>query len=221
VIVVGDTEVIVQDQATGLFGSAWSWGATATGRGCRRGAPVFVTETAALAEYRRLCRQRDARVARPRLPDTMQTVCQTWLLAREQELQPDTLYSYTWLLSLIYPYVGRVRASRLSAPMIERVYRELEAAGYSRSTLRALDLVLTKAFGEQTGRTLGARKPREGDDVRPLWTLAEARCFLDHVRGDRLYPLWRLVDDRPAPGELCGLMWCDLEPDLATLKVCR
>jgi hypothetical protein len=29
-------------------------------------------------------------------------VCQGWLRAREQELQPNTLYNYTWLLSLIY-----------------------------------------------------------------------------------------------------------------------
>ena len=83
-------------------------------------------------------------------------------------MQPNTLYNYGWLLSLIYPYVGGVRASRLSARMTEHAYRDLEAAGYSRSTLRTLDLVLAKAFGEQTGRTLGARKPRESDDMRPV-----------------------------------------------------
>jgi hypothetical protein len=45
------------------------------------------------------------------------------------------------------------------------------------------------------------------------------RRFLRHVQGDRLYPLWRLL--MVTGGELCGLQWCDLEPDLATLKVCR
>lgn len=106
--------------------------------------------------------------------------------------------------------------------MIERAYRDLELAGYSRSTLRTLDLVLGNAFGEQTGRTVGARKPRESDEVRPVWTLAEARCFGEYVRGDRLYPLWRLLlVTGLRRGELCGLMRCDLEPDLATLKVCR
>ncbi len=95
--------------------------------------------------------------------------------------------------------------------MVERVYRDLEVAGYSRTTLRTLDLVLAKAFGEQTGRTLGARRPRETDEVRPVWTLTEARRFLDHVGGDRLYPLWRLLlVTGLRRGELCGLRWRDL-----------
>jgi hypothetical protein len=55
-----------------------------------------------------------------------------------------------------------------------------------------------------------------------VWTLAEARCFLAYVVGDRLYPLWRLLlRTGLRRGELCGLMWRDLEPDLATLAVRR
>jgi hypothetical protein len=119
----------------------------------RRGG--FVTEKAALIEYRRLCRLRDTRRPRPRLSDTVQTVCQDWLVGRAGELQPNTVYNYGWLLSPVYPYVGRVRASRSSARMVERAYRHLEAAGYSRTTLRTLNLVLARAFGEQTGRTVG------------------------------------------------------------------
>ena len=81
-----------------------------------------------------------------------------------------------------------------SAPrMIERAYRDLEAAGYSRTTLRTLHIIVAKAFEEQIGRTLGARKPRESDEERPVWTLDEARRFGDYVRGDRLYPMWRLL----------------------------
>jgi integrase len=82
--------------------------------------------------------------------------------------------------------------------------------------------VLAKAFGEQTGCTLGARKPRESDEVRPVWTLAEARRFGEYVCCDRLYPLWRLLlMTGLRRGELCGLMRCDLEPNLGTLKVRR
>lgn len=33
------------------------------------------------------------------------------------------------LLGLLYPHVGGVRASRLSARVVERAYREWEAAG--------------------------------------------------------------------------------------------
>jgi hypothetical protein len=54
------------------------------------------------------------------LSDTVQTLCEDRLTARAQELKSNTLYNYGWLLSLIYPYVGRVRTSRLSARMTER-----------------------------------------------------------------------------------------------------
>jgi integrase len=139
-----------------------------------------------------------------------------------QELQPNTVFNYGWLLRLIYPHIGRVRASRLSARMVERAYRELEATGYARSTLRTLDLVLAKAFGEQTGRSIGARKPCESAERRPVWTLAEARRFGEHVRADRLHPAWRLLlVTGLRRGELCGLRWCDLEPDSGALTVRR
>jgi len=190
---VADIDVIIQDPVTGLFGFRVELGRDRTGARMQARRGGFVTERAALAEYRRLSRLRVARQPRPRLSDTMQTLCEDWLSARVQELQPNTVYNYGWLLRLIYPYVGRVRASRLSARMVERAYLQLEAAGYSRTTLRTLNLVLAKAFGEQTGRTLGAHKPRESDDLRPVWILDEARCFLDYVAGDRLYPLWRLL----------------------------
>jgi integrase len=221
-VVMADVEAVVQDPVTGLFGFRLELGRDQAGTRLQARRGGFVTEKAALAEYRRLWRLRDARRPRLRLSDTVQTLCEDWLSARVQELQPNTLYNYGWLLSLVYPYLGRIRASRLSARMVERAYQQLEAAGYSRTTLRTLNLVFAKAFGEQTGRSLGARKPRESDDLRPVWTLAEARCFLDFVVGDRLYPLWRLLlVTGLRRGELCGLMWRDLEPELTTLTVRR
>jgi integrase len=106
--------------------------------------------------------------------------------------------------------------------MVERAYLELEGCGYSRSTLRTLNLVLTKAFAERVGRILGARKPRETDDERPVWSLAEARRFGDHVREDRLYPMWRLLlVSGLRRGELCGLRCGDLELIQDTLTVRR
>jgi integrase len=76
---------------------------------------------------------------------------------------------------------------------------------------------------EQVGRALGARKPRESDKERPVWSLAEARRFGDHVGGDRLYPLWRpLLVTGLRRGELCGLRCGDLvEPLQGTLTVRR
>ncbi len=91
---MADADVIVQDQSTGLFGFRVELGRDRNGvrMQARRGG--FVTEQAALGEYRRLCRRRDARVPRPRLGDSVQTVCQDWLRTREHEIQPNTLYGY-------------------------------------------------------------------------------------------------------------------------------
>jgi len=217
-----DTDAIVQDPVTGLFGFRLEMGRDHGGIRMQVRRTGFVTERAATIEYGRLCRQRDARHPKPRLSDSVQNICEDWVLAREQELEPNTVYGYRWLLGLIYPYVGGVRASRLSARMVERAYRELEGRGYSRTTLRTLNLVLAKAFVEQVGRTLGARKPRESDKERPVWSLAEARCFGDHVVDDRLYPLWRLLlVSGLRRGELCGLRCGDVEPLQGTLTVRR
>ena len=69
--------------------------------------------------------------------------------------------------------------------MTERAYRDLEQAGYSRSTLRTLDLVLAKAFAAQTGRTLGAHRPREAtrcDRCGP-WSRLGASSITSRVIG--------------------------------------
>jgi integrase len=217
---MSDTDAIVQDPVTGLFGFRLEMGRDRGGIRVQARRSGFATAKAAQFEYVRLCRQRDARHPKPRLSDSVQNVCDGWVLAREQELEPNTVYGYRWLLGLIYPYVGGVRASRLSARMVERAYRELERCGYSRTTLRTLNLVLAKAFADQVGRTLGARKPRETDNLRPVWSLTEARRFGNHVADDRLYPLWRLLlVTGLRRGELCGLRCGDIEPLQGTLTV--
>jgi hypothetical protein len=120
VFVVVDAGVIVQDQTTGLFGFRLELGRDHNETRTHARRSGFATEKAALVEYRRLSRQRDAQLVRPRAGDTLQTVCQGWLLAREQELQPNTQYSYAWVLSLIYPYLGPRHPDALLHPRQRR-----------------------------------------------------------------------------------------------------
>jgi hypothetical protein len=111
-----------EDPVTGLFGFRLEMGRDHGGIRVQARRTGFVTEKAAKAEFGRLRQQRDARHPRPRLSDSVQSVCEGWVLAREQELEPNTVYSYRWLFGLIYPYVGSVRVSRFSARMVERAY---------------------------------------------------------------------------------------------------
>src|SRR4051812_42275896 len=111
---MADVDAIVRDTATGSFGFRLELGRDRAGTRMQARRSGFVTEQAALTEYRRLSRHRDAQRPRLRLSDTVQTLCDDWLAARTQELQPNTVYNYGRLLNLIYPHIGRVRASRLS-----------------------------------------------------------------------------------------------------------
>jgi hypothetical protein len=136
----------------------------------------FATAKAAQTEYGRLCRQRDAQHPKPRLSDSVQNVCEGWALAREQELEPNTVYGYWWVLGLIYPYVGSVRASRLSARMVERAYRELEGCGYSCTCQRFLN------FGSDPLFVIGIDPLGEKDSfAEQIEVGATVHLALDHL----------------------------------------
>jgi len=61
--------------------------------------------------------------------------------------------------------------------------------------------------------------------IRPtvaVWTPAQLAAFLDSVRPDRLYALWRLAALRGLRrGELAGLRWADLDLDHRQLVIVR
>ena len=61
--------------------------------------------------------------------------------------------------------------------------------------------------------------------IRPtiaVWTAAQLAAFLDTVRQDRLYALWRLAALRGLRrGELAGLRWADLDLDHRQLAIIR
>ena len=72
---MSDADAIVQDQVTGLFGFRLEMARDHSGVRMQARRTGFVTEKAALVEYGRLCRQRDARHPKPRPSDTMQAIC--------------------------------------------------------------------------------------------------------------------------------------------------
>lgn len=157
-----------------------------------------------------------------RLAGPVQALCGGWLRARVQQLGPNTFYNYSFVLGLACRHVGSVRVTALSAGAVERMYRDLEGEGYSRTTVRTLDRVFAKALVEDAGIGLGARKPRLTDRLRPVWTLEEANTFMAHVRADRLYAMWwLLVVTGLRCGELAGLQWDDFDPVTSTLRVAR
>ena len=73
---MSDTDAIVQDPETGLFGFRLEMGRDHGGIRMQARRSGFVTETAAKTEYRRLCRQGDAQHPKPRLSGSVQNVCE-------------------------------------------------------------------------------------------------------------------------------------------------
>ncbi len=64
-----------------------------------------------------------------------------------------------------------------------------------------------------------ADPPAARSPEQKVWSPAELRVFLEHVRDDRLYALWLLVATTGMRrGELAGLRWVDVDFDHATVS---
>jgi hypothetical protein len=104
VVMSDEVDAIVRDPRTGMFGFRLEMGRGRDGSRVQARRSGFATFQAALAEYRRLCAQRDAGQPKTRMTGNVRALCDGWLQAREQELEPNTLHNYGWLLGLIYPH---------------------------------------------------------------------------------------------------------------------
>ena len=80
------------------------------------------------------------------------------------------------------------------------------------------------AIGGEPARAAARFRVWQSLDHRPgpsmVWRLDHLGAFLDHVAGDRLYPLWHLAAYRGLRrGEIAGLRWEDVDLASGTLTV--
>lgn len=124
----------------------------------------------------------------------------------------------------IVPGIGHKRLQGLSGGHLSAFYRSLEDR-LAPSTRRLVHAVLCKALNDAVKQDLITRNPadkveppRAGRSRAHAWTASELGRFLEQVRGDRLYALWRLAATTGMRrGELAGLVWrCT---DLAATRV--
>jgi integrase len=186
----------------------------------KRDAQRFLTDT--------LARLGDGSYAAPSKLTLAEFLEREWLPAVEGTLRPLSFTQYTSVVRLrIKPQIGAVRLQALSAGHLNGLYAELERAGLSVSTRRLVHAVLGRALrdAERWGRVPRnvarmADPPARGRSRASAWTASELRRFLDHVRGDRMFALWRLAATTGMRrGELAGLTWRCLDLEGARLHV--
>lgn len=127
----------------------------------------------------------------------------------------------------VRPHLGHVRLQALSGGHLNGLYAQLEQAGMSIATRRLVQAVLGRALkdAERWGRVprnvaRQADPPARDATRATAWTGRELARFLEHVRADRLYALWRLAATTGMRrGELLGLTWRALDLDAARLHV--
>ncbi len=129
----------------------------------------------------------------------------------------------------VLPVLGREQLSELTTEQLEKLYRDLVAAGHSGHTVRAVHRVLRAALNEAVRRrrlhanpAQWARPPRaEVPETDPL-TIEESRRILAAASSRANPPRWSIALSLGLrQGEALGLLWQDLDLERSTLQVRR
>ncbi|MFT6803641.1 MAG: integrase [Nitriliruptoraceae bacterium] len=165
-----------------------------------------------------------------------------WLERRATQLRPTTLHCYRQAVhSYLLPHLGDRHLSELDRRMLEAVYAQLLASGGMRGkplsprTVQLAHAVLHRALRDAQLDDLMDRNPAElartpkrdpyAIDVRTglqVWTVQQARRFLDLVEDHRWRALWHLALGTGARrGELLGLRWEDVNLEAGQVTIRR
>ncbi|MGH9890829.1 MAG: tyrosine-type recombinase/integrase [bacterium] len=160
-----------------------------------------------------------------------------WLPATRTTIRPSTWESYRQKVVVhIVPALGNTQLSALTPSRLNAFYARLvesgrsDGRGLSARSVRYIHAVLRKALADavkwgRLPRNVAALADPPRERRRPqlrTWSADELRAFLDHVRGDRLYALWRLLASTGMRrGEALGLRWDDVDLDATTIAIRR
>jgi integrase len=161
---------------------------------------------------------------------TVKCFLEDWLenVLPARTLRPATVENYTWAIRHhIELAIGSARLERLKADDVDKMLRDMAAAGKARSTIRLVRTVLVLALSHAERRDLVLRNvarlsilPAAPVRESRALTLSQARALLATARGERLEALWvTMLLTGLRPGEALGLAWEDVDLDLGHLRV--
>ncbi|HET8630265.1 MAG TPA: site-specific integrase [Thermomicrobiales bacterium] len=152
-----------------------------------------------------------------------------WLVdVAKPKLRPKTYHSYAELVRLhLKPALGHHQLAKLEPGHVQAMMNAKLEAGLSPRTVQYLRAVLRRALGQALKWGLVPRNvvtltepPRVTPPELQTLTPAQARAFLDAVRGDRLEALYAVALALGLrQGEALGLRWQDVDVDAGVLHV--
>jgi integrase len=159
-----------------------------------------------------------------------------WLPAvRVANVRDSTWASYRMNVEKhLVPGLGAVELQRLTPAQLNAFYRHLLTAGrrngrggLAPKTVRYVHSILHRALRDAVrwGYVVrnvadAADPPKAKTPEMRVWSPAQLRVFLDHVRNDRLYAAWLLAATTGMRrGEILGLRWGDLDVEAGRLSV--
>lgn len=146
---------------------------------------------------------------------------------------PTTLAGYERdIRNHVEPSIGGARLQALTAADVDRLYATMRAKGLGAGTIRKVHGLVGKALGDAERKGLVGRNVARAADPPSLkaakagemrvWTPQELRAFLAATAGDDRAALWRLAAmTGMRRGEVCGLLWRDVDLDAGTVVVRR
>lgn len=144
-----------------------------------------------------------------------------WLAHAATHVRPRTHEGYArWVKTYITPYLGRVKLEKLTGREVQALLDKLAAshrprvAQLTRVTLGMMMNHALKLGIIHRSPVQSTRAPKSEKRPMSIWTPAQARTFLEQVRGHRLEAAFYLaIATGMRKGEILGLRWSDLESD--------
>ncbi len=151
-------------------------------------------------------------------------------------VKPENQFEYEIIIRKhLKPALGAVKVRKLTAEHVDRLYADLQAAGYSSSLIKKCHLRLGAALRLAKRWKLvseivtdDARPPKMEHKPTRVWTPEDVAGFLTQAssvddRGKYRYahwPLWLLfVETGARTSELLGITWKDVDLERGTLRL--
>lgn len=160
-----------------------------------------------------------------------------WLTASRDRMKPSSLETARiHIKAHIKPALGGIPLRSLTPTAVKALYADLARKQIPNGkrflrpkTIHNVHLTLRSALESAVDDHLLDRNPAAkahkapaSPDERETWTEEQLRSFLEIVRGDRLFGLWRTAATTGARrGELLALRWPKIDLERATLTIDR